>query len=163
MTPEARNIQIDDGGSTMFWLRDPGREEGEYLSVGLAQSLAEYLLRDQKDKQGRPLIEHVRRVYNSCQSLSLEQRLAAILHDVIEDGMTLSRHPDQDYKTYIQSIACYPDAILIKLADLNDNLDERRGPIPDSLRDRYQKAKEHLESAAIAHGIHHEHESGTRS
>lgn len=37
-----------------------------------------------------------------------------------------------------------PLAIPIKLTDLADNLDPARGPIPDSLRERYVKATAQL-------------------
>lgn len=59
----------------------------EMISSGidLAQSLSSYLHCYQLDKQGRPYIEHIRRVYNSCRSLSVEQRIAALLHESLED------------------------------------------------------------------------------
>lgn len=184
---ETKTDLSEFGAATTSWLPDPEthNDREKWQIIDLAQSLAEYLLRNQKDKQGRPLTEHVRRVYNACRSLSLEQRLAAILHDVIEDGSTpelegkqnrpyeirgiievlfgknvhnlvytLSRKDHQTYDGYIHSITQKPDAILIKLADLNDNLDERRGPIPDSLRQRYLKARDYLQQAAIEAGIH---------
>lgn len=139
-------------------------------TLNCAQAMAEYIHLDQIDKQGRPIIEHIRRVYRACRSLSLEQRVAAILHDSIEDceekidtlsiamlfgpvvkdlvwTLTKKKRNSSDYKRYIEAVMDKPSAIPIKLADLYDNLDERRGPIPDSLRKRYVEAKERLESA----------------
>lgn len=140
----------------------------ELISSGidLAKSLASYLHCYQLDKQGRPYIEHIRRVYNACRSLSVEQRISALLHDSLEDQSekvdahvirtlfgahvleivtALTRRHREDYEYYIRRVAECPDAILIKLADLNDNLDESRGPIEESLRQRYIKARAYLE------------------
>lgn len=144
--------------------------------IDLAQSLASYLHCYQLDKQGRPYIEHIRRVYNSCRSLSVEQRIAALLHDSLEDQnekidahvirtlfgahvleivTALTRRHREDYEYYIRRVAECPDAILIKLADLNDNLSEERrypGDENNHLRRRYLKAKEYLESCVAKGG-----------
>lgn len=137
----------------------------ETVTLNCAEALAEYVHFGQVDKQGRPYIEHVMRVAKACRNLSLDQRVAAILHDVLED------HPDkisrellfrlfgedvtglvealtkgygwrwsETYEQYTDNLSTVPLAIPIKLADLADNLDPARGPIPDSLRERYEKA-----------------------
>lgn len=154
----------------------------ELISSGidLAQSLASYLHCYQLDKQGRPYIEHIRRVYNACRSLSVEQRIAALLHDSLEDATglgtgkidshvihilfgdhvleiitALTRRHREDYEYYIRRVAECPDAILIKLADLKDNLSEERrypGDEKNHLRRRYLKAKEYLESCVAKGG-----------
>lgn len=133
----------------------------ETVMLNCAEAIAEYLHFGQKDKQGRPYIEHVARVAKACSKLTIEQKIAAILHDAVEDHgdkisvltigalfgsevaklvEVLTRVPPYDYETYIESIAAVPLAIPVKLADLTDNLDPARGPIPDSLRERYEKA-----------------------
>ncbi len=140
--------------------------------VGLAASLALYganltlygpfgLL----DKQGKPLIAHVLRVA-AAPGLSEDQEIAAILHDCLEDCpefvtepliehlfgsavlrlvVAVTRLDGESYADYIERLAETPNAIPIKLADLRDNLDESRGPIPASLRLRYEQALRHLE------------------
>jgi len=139
------------------------------LALRTADAIAELCLSGKLDKQGRPLIEHVRRVAAACAGLSLDQRLAALLHECIEDGglesrgislifghsvgqmvWLLSRRPGEPYlEAYIPAIArLFPAAIPVKLADLADNLDPSRGPIPDSLRRRYERAREILISSA---------------
>lgn len=142
-----------------------------YLAVRLADALADYLLAGKTDKHGQPLINHARRVARKCKDLSHEQYIAALLHDCLEDGsiadrtlsililkllfgahvkhlvLTVSRPLiGHQYMDYIKDLSEVKDAIPIKLADLEDNLDESRGPIDDSLRDRYKKAHAYLRS-----------------
>lgn len=143
------------------------------LSIDCARKLSQHLHCGQTDKQGRPYFEHIERVANACCDLSTDQQIAAYLHETLEDtnedtgrfmdaysirsifgdvvaGLViyLTRLPHQTYHQYIVSIAeGNPLAIPIKLADLNDNLDESRGPIPESLRKRYLRACEYLISA----------------
>jgi (p)ppGpp synthase/HD superfamily hydrolase len=139
------------------------------LKLDLAWSLANLAHYNQLDKQEKPYIDHIQRVYLSCAHLSEEQRLAAILHDIPEDGSAifggespehfiyclfgftvgsiveaLTRPSNWSYEKYIQCLVKCPEAILIKLADIEDNLDETRGPIPEDLKKRYIKAKEYL-------------------
>lgn len=141
------------------------------LSITLADALAAHVLIDKLDKQGKPLIDHVRRVAAAVKVLptsSHEQHIAALLHDVIEETAndpnpisitaidtlfgrtvgntvaTLTRTPDREYQSYIEIVALYPHARAIKLADLEDNLDASRGPIEPSLKARYERARQLL-------------------
>lgn len=137
-----------------------------------AYSIARMTLENELDKHNQPLIYHVERVTKTCQdkNLSDDQVLAALLHEVIEDGgldvntierlfgttvavmvRFLTRDSDMDRLPYIayidQLIAECPEAIPVKLADLEDNLDSSRGPIPESLRTRYLLAHSKLTTA----------------
>lgn len=143
------------------------------LALALADALAAYALRDKTDKQGRPLIEHSRRVWTTIRDLpehSNEQEIAALLHDTVEETAAhdfsnrvtpelltvlfgysvsslvdlLTPRPDRNYQEYIEVVALYPHARAIKLADLTDNLDASRGPIEPSLKQRYERAKQLL-------------------
>lgn len=150
---------------------------GGSVILEAARALARHLHANQLDKQGRPYFEHVQRVANECSSLSIEQHVAAYLHDVLEDTdadsgryidyyailsifgegvaklvRSLTRLPGQTYHQYIVSVADNPLAIPIKLADLNDNLDESRGPIPESLRKRYLRARDYLTASLDKRG-----------
>lgn len=138
----------------------------EITLLNCAEALAEYLHFEQVDKQGQPYIYHVQRVYKSCYQLSIEQRVAAVLHDAIEDsegkftfetalsifGQKIAilldaltrRKSEESYVAYIKRLARTPEAVPIKLADLADHLDPERGAIPDSLRERYLDAREWL-------------------
>lgn len=133
-----------------------------------ADAISEYIHHGQLDKQGRPIIEHIRRVYQKCVAAGLDQDqlLAAILHESLEDAadkidihtitllfgspvrdlvLALTRRPGiETYRQYIQRVSLNPRAIPIKLADLTDNLDESRGPIEPSLRARYLEARKVL-------------------
>ena len=86
---------------------------------------------------------------------------AALLHDVVEDCgiaaddlvcegipsdvaatvLTLSRRDTETYAEYIERISRDEIARKVKMADLRDNLDSRRGPFPSAqLAERYRKA-----------------------
>lgn len=133
----------------------------------LACNLAMFGLFGLYDKQGKPLAEHVMRV--SCTpNLSDDQEIAALLHDCLEDCpdlvteqiichffgpkvlglvLILTRRSGESYPEYIDRVVVSREAIPIKLADLRDNLDLSRGPIPPTQRLKYQRAKESLEIA----------------
>lgn len=135
--------------------------------LNAAYAIAELTLHDKLDKHGAPLFDHACRVACRCiaAGLSEDQIIAAVLHDCVEDGnlqpstirnlfgrnvermvVYLTRpDPPISYIVYLSDIVdeC-PEAIPIKLADLEDNLDENRGPIEPSLRSRYIDARNRL-------------------
>lgn len=99
---------------------------------------------DQTDKAGRPYIEHLTRVFLRVQAEGGDenQQIAALLHDCIEDGHTtavdlalnadipqdavdlvvvLTRRKDQTYMEYLAGVKSVPRAVLVKMADLEDN------------------------------------------
>jgi guanosine-3',5'-bis(diphosphate) 3'-pyrophosphohydrolase len=97
----------------------------------------------QVDKGGSAYILHPLRVM--LQMDTDEERVAAVLHDVIEDRPDaatevlelvpvpvaealerLTRTEAEPYDTYIQRIAEHPLAKKVKIADLRDNLDLSR-------------------------------------
>lgn len=98
----------------------------------------------QLDKSGAPYIFHPIRVMSRCASLSA--KIAALLHDVVEDtpvtfgdleregfsvevlaAVRLMTHdPKVSYDDYITEILTDPIASEVKLADLEDNSDIRR-------------------------------------
>lgn len=142
-----------------------------YLALDCARAIAEYTHDGQLDKQSRPIIYHIIRVYNRCVTAGLDQDqlLAAILHESLENAadkidihtitllfgppvrdliLSLTRRSGiETYRQYIQRVSLNPRAIPIKLADIEDNLDESRGPIPASLRARYLEARRVLTNA----------------
>jgi len=100
---------------------------------------------------------------------SPDERLVAVLHDVIEDSeitskdllsegfsttvveavVTLSKSQGISYEKYIEGVADNPLARIVKLADLKDNSDLSRIPNPTE-RDfkrlkKYQKTRQFLE------------------
>lgn len=97
----------------------------------------------QKDKGGDPYIFHPFRVMNACSSL--EAKIVAILHDVVEDtdiemdfisaefpieivdALKLLTHtPEVDYMDYVQGTKNNPIAREVKIADLKDNYNVSR-------------------------------------
>lgn len=112
----------------------------------------------QTDKGGEPYIWHPIRVALNFDKSAL--RAVALLHDVLEDTdateeklrglfgdsitdavVALTKKPDQDYQDFIRQCADNPDARLVKLADLTDNMDIDRLPTPLTESDISRLAK----------------------
>ncbi|NDV96305.1 HD domain-containing protein [Dysgonomonas sp. 521] len=112
----------------------------------------------QTDRAGKPYIQHPLRVMSAVNTT--EEKIVAILHDVIEDtGITardltnegipenlvnevlaLTHDPDVDYDAYVHKIAGYKIASKVKLADLKDNMDiTRLGEISEKDIERLKK------------------------
>lgn len=128
----------------------------------------------QVDKGGAPYIFHPLRVMMAM--ASDEDRIAGVLHDVVEDSSyemvdilsqfgvaiagaveALTRRDDETYEAFIERCARNPIARRVKLADLADNMDLNRlgrEPTPDDQRrfDRYNRALSYL----CVHGGDHE-------
>jgi len=109
--------------------------------------------RGQRDKAGEPYILHPLRV--ALRVRTDRERLAAVLHDVVEDtGVTLDelreRGLDESVVAAIETLTKQnPIARAVKLADLADNLDpERLAALPGEeqqrLRAQYEPARERL-------------------
>ena len=136
----------------------------------LCRHLARWLHRGTRDLQGAPYVHHLESVAARMPAGSLAE-CAAWLHDAAEDFLVspdafheivlptqlihalgaLTRRGPADtrepYAEYIERVAANPVARKVKLADLESNLDPSRGPIPDSLRARYEAARERLMGA----------------
>ena len=133
--------------------------------------LATTLHAGQEDRAGKPYILHVLRVMLAMQTD--EERLVALLHDVVEDGHatledlrargytaaiveavdTISRRKaaGETYRAFIERVSANALARRVKLADLRDNLG-RLSEVADpaavaSLRQRYEDALRVLAAA----------------
>lgn len=119
------------------------------------------------DRGGQPYILHPLRVMLAMKEDHL--RLAAILHDVVEDSSitlgqlsakgfpedvvrivgTLTRRELESYDDYISRVLLSEDACHVKLADLKDNMNLARIPEPNGedfdRLERYEKAKERIQ------------------
>lgn len=119
----------------------------------------------QKDKAGQPYILHPIRVMFSM--FSLEEKIVAMLHDVVEDTsvtlVDLARHfpliivdaveslthrDGEKYEEYIERVKQNSLATRVKLGDLKDNMNKDRIPFP-SERDvrrweKYERAYTYL-------------------
>ena len=98
----------------------------------------------QKDRYGEPYILHPLRVMSRLGTI--EEKIVALLHDVIEDSpLTLeelenkgfsvtiinavdamTKRPGEDYMHYITRVTGDALAVVVKLADLEDNMDLKR-------------------------------------
>lgn len=114
------------------------------------------------DKGGEPYILHPLRVMLRQQSTVA--RMAAVLHDVVEDSDVrlddlrdrgfaeevvravdaLTRRPGESYEAFVERAGADPVARAVKLADLEDNMDVRRLARVDEASarrlERYRKA-----------------------
>lgn len=111
-----------------------------------AISIASRLYQDKFDRWGNPYILHCIRVMQGTETTSDLVRAAAILHDVVEDGLItlgelsslgmpidvlylvefLTHKEGETYDEYIEVVWSDLDAVEIKLADLKDNSDITR-------------------------------------
>ena len=120
------------------------------------------LFESDKDKGGMPYMLHILYVYKHVSSIN--EKVVALLHDVIEDKdvtredllevgfpekivkdvETLTRVKPVEYKDYVESIIINGsrEALYVKLADVENNMDISRIPNPtvediDRVKRRY--------------------------
>ena len=146
-----------------------GAKTAEPMDLEQALELAELHHGGQVDKAGRPYIGHIRRVVGAVDTS--EEKLAAALHDLLEDtpmtaadlltkGCTpeivraveaLTRGEDESYEDFVRRAAQDPIARVVKRADVADNADEARlALLPTGqaarLRSKYARAARILNS-----------------
>jgi (p)ppGpp synthase/HD superfamily hydrolase len=121
---------------------------------------------NQVDRAGRPYLFHVMRV---AMAMGDDYEIAtALLHDTVEDGRApawktnakigwlcgervqnavaaLTHNPGDDYMEYVRRLSTNPLARKVKLADLQDNMNEQRLRLlppadADRLRKKYREA-----------------------
>lgn len=100
----------------------------------------------QKDKAGQDYVTHPIRVAERCDDL--RAKVVALLHDTIEDSdvtadylreegfteeiveavLAVTRREGEDYEAYVRRAAQNELGRIVKLADLEDNMDIRRLP-----------------------------------
>ena len=110
------------------------------VAIGIAYAAH----KGQKDKYGQPYITHPLRVMMRVNTE--EEKIAAVLHDVVEDtditldslrqaGIPeniiaavdcLTKREGEGYEDYLQRAKGNPIALKVKIADLEDNMDIRR-------------------------------------
>lgn len=157
-------------------------KEPEMCSLDAALQIAIYAHTGQLDKQGEPYILHVIRVMMAC-SNNRDAMIVAALHDVLEDSPIeiddlvsenfphaiveavdfLTRKDGQDYQSYIIGLSENQLARIVKIADLKDNMSNKRLEEASknkvltrefiatykSLHNRYVKALRFLESLPL--------------
>lgn len=143
-----------------------------------AIALAATVHAGQRDKAGAAYILHPLRIM--LKMPTLETQMAAVLHDVVEDcGVTPSQllyegfptavvgaiealtkrvvdEVEESYEEFIKRASLHPIARLVKLADLEDNMDLSRiaQPTPKDFArlEKYQRAKKVIEAAIESGG-----------
>lgn len=150
-------VMLDEGDALSLeklWYNKLKRALGEEDRALLLATIAHH---GQTDKAGKPYIMHPLRV---ASSLVDDQRIAALLHDVVEDSAftlldltregfkapvveavkALTRNVGEDYEAYIRRLCLNPMARKVKLSDLRDNMDITRwDQLPDDLWPRLKK------------------------
>lgn len=109
-----------------------------------AMEIAKRAFEGKNDSQGKPYIEHAIRVMDRMDTE--DEKITALLHDVPEDSEVtlrdlqnegfsrevlealdqLTKKPNMTYFDYIEDIAGSELATKVKLAEIEDNLDEVR-------------------------------------
>jgi (p)ppGpp synthase/HD superfamily hydrolase len=113
-------------------------------TVARAVSIAAQAHGEQVDKHGAPYILHPLRVM--MRMGTEEAMMAAVLHDVVEDSAwtlealraegfpeevlqavdRLTKRDGENYESFVERVMEDPLARLVKLADLEDNMDPKR-------------------------------------
>lgn len=132
-----------------------------------AIAIAEAAHAGQTDKAGQPYVGHPRRVMAHVETL--EQRIVAVLHDVVEDSPAwsferlrqegfseriveavdaLTKRKSEAYEEAVRRSKSNPIARVVKLADVRDNMDMTRIPDPAprdlARREKYVRAEAEL-------------------
>ena len=135
------------------------------LAIELARALAAYAHEGQLDKAGQPYLSHPVAVAEKVHTP--EEKVTALLHDVLEDTFVLpetienlfgaviltavqavTKMPGESYFDFVARAKQNLIARVVKLADLEHNMDLSRIPKPtgeDLARlEKYRKAKAFL-------------------
>lgn len=114
------------------------------MDLNRAIKLAEIAHEGQLDKGGKPYIEHCIRVMNNVNTV--EEKIVAVLHDVFEDTPyplkyllaqgysieiynaldAITKRKCEPYNNYILRIINNKLALIVKLADMEDNMNLTR-------------------------------------
>jgi (p)ppGpp synthase/HD superfamily hydrolase len=149
------------------------QREADTFTVDDAVALARRAHEGQTDKGGRPYITHPIRVMQRVEGT--HERMAAVLHDVIEDTpvdaddlraagcpervveavVALSKLPGEPLESSIARAAADPIAAVVKRADIADNSSEvRLGQLDpatqDRLRGKYARSLQLLDQYVAA-------------
>ncbi|WP_405799424.1 HD domain-containing protein [Streptomyces sp. NBC_01506] len=139
-----------------------------YLSLAEVELIAREAHATQRDKAGRPYVEHLQAVADGVRTRggSDEQIAAAWLHDSVEDDalsrawldaaalptavkemvLAVTKVEGEDTATYTRRILATPGALLVKESDLAHNADPGRLAVLDEatrtrLTEKYAKVR----------------------
>lgn len=134
-----------------------------------AQLLATQLHANQRDKAGKPYVQHLKAVADNLIAPTDEMLAVAWLHDSVEDtNITLdeikyefgqeiteaieaiSKRPNEDYQHYLMRVKQNPLARAVKIADLTHNSDLSRLPVIQEKDLKRQKKYLHAKQFLLA-------------
>lgn len=112
----------------------------------LAERIVEYSFINRKDLSEIPYILHIKRVRDKLKNKNEEIRVIALLHDLLEDCkewnedslrcffsksivdtvVILTKNKNEEYTDYIKRVSENGYATIVKIADLQDNMDVTR-------------------------------------
>jgi (p)ppGpp synthase/HD superfamily hydrolase len=113
-----------------------------------ALKLAEFNFSAKFDKAGKPMTQHIYRVWSALKKEDENTQAAALLHELFEDCpewgpgqlaqwypvevvnavVALTRVPGERYKKHIARVSANSIAVKVKREDLRDNMDLTRIP-----------------------------------
>ena len=128
------------------------------MDIEKVRELAKEAYGDIKRRDGGLLWDHARRVVSAVAPHGYEYMALAYMHDVLEDTAVnreiieealdwdtwlalraITRGEDEDYTNYILRLSKNPMAVIVKRADIVDNLSDNGGA-RGSLKDKYRLA-----------------------
>ncbi|WP_042166471.1 HD domain-containing protein [Paenibacillus gorillae] len=137
------------------------------MNIETAISVALQAHKGQTDKGGMPYILHPLAVMNRVSTM--EEKIAAVLHDVVEDSNVtfeqlrqlgfsaeiveavqgLTKQEGESYASFVARAAANPIARMVKVADIQENMDLSRikEPSAEDLQrlEKYRAALEQLQ------------------
>lgn len=137
--------------------------------INKAKKLAFEYHKDQRDRAGKPYLEHLKTVADGLSIKEEDYICVAWLHDIVEDHnypvekirdefgndiasavMAISKIKGESYQDYLNRVKSHDIARIVKLSDLAHNMQLSRLPkvtLKDLQRvEKYKKAKEFLEN-----------------
>ena len=114
--------------------------------IETARKIVEHAFRDKKDLAGEPYLNHLLRVEEKLKNKNEEIRTVALLHDLLEDCPdwnkevlkcffwnsvvnavdAITKRKGEKYEDYINRVQANRYATVVKIADLQDNMNITR-------------------------------------
>lgn len=130
----------------------------------LALKIAESAFAGKTDKAGEPYINHLKRVSDCFEETHFTTKIIALLHDILEDCpewnekslrclfsdavvdsvVALTHKPNQTYYEYITQVLENGCATLVKLRDLEDNMNITR--LKELTKEDFERLKKYHEA-----------------
>lgn len=143
------------------------KQEYKQEDIELAAKWSLEAHKGQVDKAGKPYFMHP--FFVCMQVQKPVEQIVALLHDVLEDSEAISpvdilnqfgqevfdavvaitRGIEETYNDYLKRLVTNEIARVVKIADIKHNLMNRLFDIPESLRNRYERALAFLENYDI--------------